>query len=202
MRKIKWYYWLGFDFIISLLSTFGLVLDDEIELRLKGYLLAFLAFMIVYATLATIVFYLDILLSKPRIKKENGRFADIISTLDNNPDFTITTRETDLIYFLFADLYCAAFLDFRGLNIGIFIDFDLENNVISKKGLKQLEKNYKDFFFAQHMIQSSFKKWNDLSVIPQFKNKLSDLREVASKENLQIVNKGFIDSYLTTIDKN
>jgi hypothetical protein len=201
MRKLKWYYWLGFDFIISLLSTFGLVVDDEIELRLKGYLLAFIAFMIVYATLAMIVFYLNILLSKPRIKKENSRFTDILSSLDNNPDFTITKRESDLIHFQFDDLYCAAFLDFRGLNIGIFMDFDLENNLISKKRLKQLEKNYKDFFFAQHMIQSSFKKWKDLSVIPQFKNKLSDLREVLNNENLQIVNKGFIDSYLATIDK-
>lgn len=202
MKKIKWYYWIGFDIIISLLSTFGLAVDDKIDLRLKGYFLAFVAFMIVYPVIVLIGHFLLSLLSIPKIRKENNRFADILSILDDTPEFTITTKETDLIYFEFDDLYCSAFLDFRGLNIGIFIDFDLENKVISKNQLKQLEKNYKDCFFAQHMIQSSFKKWKDLSVIPQFKNKLSDLRDVAIKENLQIVNKGFIDSYLVTIDKN
>lgn len=62
---------------------------------------------------------------------------------------------------------------FRGLDV----DFYLKNKVISKKQLKQFEKNYKDCFFAQHMIQSSLKKWKDLSAIPQFKNKLSDLSD-------------------------
>ena len=202
MKKIKWYYWLGFDVIISILSTFGIAVDDEIDLRFKGYFIAFVAFMIVYPVIVLIGHFLLSLLSIPKIKKENNRFADILAILDNTSEFTITTRETDLIYFQFDDLYCSAFLDFRGLNIGIFIDFDLGNKVISNKQLKQLEKNYKDCFFAQHMIQSSFKKWKDLSVIPQFKNKLFDLRDVVNKENLQIVSKGFIDSYLATIGKN
>jgi hypothetical protein len=158
--------------------------------------------MIAYPIIVLIGHFLLSLLSIPRLKKENNRFADIISILDDNSDFTITTRETDLIYFQFDNLYCAAFLDFRGLNFGVFIDFDLENKAIVKRQLKQFEKDYKDCFFSQHMIQSSIKKWKDLSVIPQFKNKLSDLRIIANKENLQIVNKRFIDSYLKTIDKN
>ena len=201
MKKIKWYYWLGFDFIISLLSTFGLAVDDNIDLRLKGYFLVFTSFMIAYPIIILIGHFLLSLLSIPRIKKENKRFADIISVLGDNSEFTITTKETDLIYFQFDNLYCAAFLDFRGLNIGVFIDFDIENKEISKKQLKQFEKNYMDCFFSQHMIQSSFKKWRDFSIIPHFKNKLSVIREIVKKENLKIVDKEFIDTYLTSIDK-